>query len=534
VSGIIDPSAKPAGSGRTKAVLTGGRSGNAGHTAAAAQAYRWQDYFRTDDLLVDLRGKALRGGAVTLVSQLAKLGLQIGSTSILARLLSPADYGLIAMAATIAGFVAVFKDMGLSAATVQQREIDHRQVSTLFWVNILTSAVLGVLTAATAPLIAWFYGEARLVPVTLALAAMFLLSGAATQHQALLVRRMRFAAIACAEITSSLISIMIGITLAWRGWGYWALVAMNATAGLALLVWVWVLCPWRPGPPVRYAGSRALVAFGGNLSVANFLNYVGGSADRVLIGYRFGSGPVGIYSKAYQLLLLPLTQINAPLGAVALPAMSRAVVNAERYRVAFLQTLEQVALITGPLAAIMIMCAEPIILIVLGGQWIEAAVILRVLGFAGILIPIWNAMGWLFVSQGRMREHLHFHAVDFVFKVLSVVAGLPWGIRGVAVGVAVRYSVELPILFWIAGSNGPVRTGDLYRAMALPALVSACCMGAVFVLQSMLPAPWGVLALLLSCVAAALTWALVLVMSGHGRQSLRGFVLKLRGTVRSL
>lgn len=219
-----------------------------------------------------------------------------------------------------------------------------------------------------------------------------------------------------------------------------------------------------------------MLKFGGNLIGANVLWYLGVNIDRVLLGWSAGPVPVGLYSRAYGLLTMPLVHLNAPLAAVAVPAMSRAVVNPDKYRRAYLQVVERLALLTGPLIATLIVCSDWVIAIALGNQWIEAAEIFAVLGFAGFVLPIRNSTSWLFVSQDRMQEHLYFHLVDVILNVGSVAAGLPWGAEGVAYAVAIRAYVALPILFFMAGRNGPVNTASLYRALVLPGCVTVVVM----------------------------------------------------------
>ena len=290
------------------------------------------NFFDTEYLKADLKGRSVRGGAVTMAGQGVRFFLQMGSTVVLARLLTPQDFGLIAMVTAVTGFVMMFKDMGLSMATVQRAEVNHAQISTLFWINVTLSLGVMLVTAALAPAIAWFYGEPRLTWITLALAGAFIFGGLTIQHQALLRRNMRFGTLALIGIISMVMGIVAAIIAAWYGAGYWALVIMQLAGAITGAIAVWVVCGWRPGLPVRRSGVREMLAFGGNLTGFNVINYFARNADNLLIGKFWGSGPLGLYSKAYGLLMLPLRQINAPLSAVAIPALSRLKDEPERYR----------------------------------------------------------------------------------------------------------------------------------------------------------------------------------------------------------
>src|SRR5206468_2493229 len=190
----------------------------------AEEEDRNQKHFTTDHLLTNLRGRTISSVAVTMSAQAAKFALSLASIVILARLLTPRDFGLVAMVTTVTGFLLVFKDAGLSIATVQRESITHAQVSNLFWINVGISFLCTLVVAASAPLIARFYHEDRLVPITLFLSTTFLLSGSTIQHQALLKRQMRFKAIALIEISSMAIGVFVGIAMAAKGYRYWSLV----------------------------------------------------------------------------------------------------------------------------------------------------------------------------------------------------------------------------------------------------------------------------------------------------------------------
>jgi len=211
-------------------------------------------FLRVDHLSADLRGRSVRGGAVTLSSQGAKFLLTLVSMAILARMLAPEDFGLIAMATVVIGFTSVFKDMGFSMATVQSPDIRHAQASTLYWLNVAASVVITIVTAAVAPLLAWFYKEPRVTAVTVALAATILFGGLGIQHQALLRRQMRFGALAFAEVASLVLATLAAVASALAGFGYWSLVVLNVAREIANTAAVWILCGWRPGSPA----SRAL------------------------------------------------------------------------------------------------------------------------------------------------------------------------------------------------------------------------------------------------------------------------------------
>jgi Membrane protein involved in the export of O-antigen and teichoic acid len=446
----------------------------------------------------------------------------MAGTVVLARLLTPRDYGLIGMVTVVTGFLMMFKDIGLSQATVQRAELNHGQTSNLFWINVLASIVIALAALAMAPAIARFYGEPRLTFITMALAAGFVFSGLNVQHQALLRRQMRFGLLAAASIISGTVGLAVGIFLAWRGAHYWALVGQQLAVAFASAAAVWVFCRWRPGRPSRNTGVREMLAFGGNVTGYNVVNYFARNGDNLLIGKVWGSQSLGLYDKAYQLLLFPLTQINYPVSAVLVPTLSRLVDEPERYRAAFLRTLEKIVMVTMPAIAFLMVTADWVVQVVLGPQWTPAGRIFAWLAVAGFLQPVGNTTGWLFVSQNRTRTMLHWGFVGSATAIISIVIGLPWG----AVGVAMSYGliglfVRTPLNLWFVGREGPVRTSDFYRTMAPFALAAICTGLAVFAYRWIAAPDNPLVGLLVGFAIAAPVGLGVMALTRAGRAAMR-------------
>lgn len=430
-------------------------------------------YFNTERLKTQLAARTARGGAVTFASQGFKFFATLGTTTVLGRLLTPADYGLIGMVVVVTGFVSMFKDMGLSAATMQREKITSVQVSTLFWVNVALSVVVALVTVALAPGVAWFYNQPELTSITMVYAFGFVFGGLTVQHEALLYRQMRFAAQAACEILTLAITISVSITLAWRGAGYWALVAGHLTTSFVYMIAIWTACRWRPGRPARASGVRPLLRFGGNLTGFGVVNFFARNLDNMLIGRVWGSQQLGFYGKAYQLLTLPIDQINAPITTVAVPALSRLNDSPERYRLVYLRIIEKIAVVTMPGIALLIGTSDWVVFLVLGPQWTEAGRIFAALGIAALIQPITNTTGWLFISQGRTHEMFRYGLVASTIIVAAIIAGLPWGALGVATVYALVWvTIVTPLLFWWVGRRGPVRPRDFYVTVA-PAFFAA-------------------------------------------------------------
>ena len=447
-------------------------------------------FFDTEHLKADLKGRSVRGGAVTIFAQGAIFFLRMGSTVVLARLLTPQDFGLIAMVTVITGFVMMFKDMGLSMATVQRDEVNHAQISTLFWINVGLSLAVMLVIATLAPAIALFYGEPRLTWITLALASTFIFGGFTIQHQALLRRQMCFGTLAIIEIVAMLNGVVAAILSAWYGAGYWALVIMQSVTAISIAMGVWIGCDWRPGWPKLGSGIRKMLAFGGNLTGCNVVNYFSRNLDNVLIGKFWGAGQLGLYSKAYGLLLLPMQQITGPITAVAIPSLSRLQNDPQQYRRYYLKAISLIAFVTMPGVMFMIIMSDEIIGLVLGQQWTGASRIFAVLGVAALIQPIMGTAGWLFVSTGRTDRMLRLGVVSAVCVLIAFAIGLPFGAVGVAMAYAICNIIFFVPFYWYSCATTPVNTVDMFRAVWRPALAGSAAAAAIVTFKLLLPG-WG-------------------------------------------
>lgn len=408
-------------------------------------AYNPERFFETDHLKTDLKGRSLRGGAVTLASQMLKFGLQTGGTFVLARLLAPADFGLIGMVTIILNFVELFKDLGLSTATIQKATISQAQVSTLFWINLALSALVTGLVVLLAPAITALYGEPRLTWIVVVLAGNFLLGGLIVQHLALLRRQMHFGSIAWIEIGSMAIGMVAAIAAAWMGAAYWALVIWRLVQSVVMVVGVWVACPWKPGFPQRQADIGSMLKFGGHIAGFSIVNYFSRNADNFLIGRFWGAEQLGLYAIAYKLLLMPIEQINTPITNVALPALSRLQNDPEQYRRYYYKALLMITTLGMPIVGGLFVTANPLIPFLLGPQWIDSIPIFQFLIPAAFIGTFNVAMGWVFISLGMADRQFRWGILSSFTTVLIFLVSVRWG----AIGIAAAYGLSRPLFLAI-------------------------------------------------------------------------------------
>lgn len=470
----------------------------------------------------DLRTRTVRAGAITLSAQAFRFGIQLSTTFLLARLLSPSDYGRFAMVAVLTGLVGVLRDAGLSAATVQRAEITHAQVSTLFWVNVGVSlAAMGVVVAAS-PALVWFYHEPALAAIAMALAPTFLFAGLAVQHLALLRRQMRFKDLALCELGSQIAGVTVALAMAFHDYGYWALAGQALTASSVHLGLVWRATRWTPAWPQRIRHVRSLLAFGGHLTGANLLARVADDGLHALVGALFGPALLGLYTRASDLMLLPLRQIIPPIMAVAQPALSRLQRNTRRATSASVALLEIATLGAMFALPVLVVAADEIVAIVLGPKWMEIVPLFRVLAVFAAVQPIASVSASILTAAGKGSVLLGWNAIRLVIILGAAAIGTQWGIMGVASAYAVSGVVlRIPIFLYLVCRNSEV-SGFMVLGAVIPNAVRGLIMVVVLSLIYATTNPPAQLYSLAAVVAAALVlYPVLLCATPGGRRQLQ-------------
>jgi PST family polysaccharide transporter len=424
------------------------------------------------------------------------------------------------MAMTVAGFLRTFREAGLSRATIQREGITDAQVSNLFWLNFGISGAIGLLLAGASPLIAWFYREPRLVMVMVLIAATFPLSGLAVQHTALLMRKMRFKALAMIQVGSLAFGVAIGIGMARAGFNYWALVGLQIANAVATLVLTYLAIPWRPQRPVLRSGTRPLVAFGSQLAAGTFVFSFARGFDGLAIGRFWGADALGLYSRGAALLNRPMEQVMGAAEAVFVPMLSRVQNTPERYRSTFLQFYESAAFLSCLLGGLLVALARPITLTILGPNWEEAAIVFAGLTLSALCAPLAAAASWLLISQGRGRAVLSSTSLVSGIFVISVVMGLPFGPAGVAFASSViGLVVGMPILYYWAGREGPVKTSDLWLRFLPYVPLWAVVFGATYSIQLLFTRSNPIVQLIVCAPVGLLAGALLVFASAPLRRT---------------
>jgi O-antigen/teichoic acid export membrane protein len=474
---------------------------------------------QTSHLTHDLRGRSIRGGAATVAVQVAQFVLNLASTAILARLLAPDDFGLIAMVAAVSSFLLVFRDLGLSTATIQQAELRQPEVSALFWINTALGILSAAVLAATAPLVAWFYDQSALRGVTLALAPGFAVAGLGVQHTALLRRQMRFGSLGVVDIASAIAGIVTAIATAQAIGNYWALVYGQLIQQIAATTGAWVACRWKPSWPPRVSGAGSLVSFGAGLTGFNVLAYFVRNVDNVILGRAAGSAALGLYVKAYSLLLLPVDRIRVPITAVVIPALSRLQDEPARFRSYYLKAIASTATLGMPVVVLLFVLAEDVILLFLGPQWAQSVLLFRVLAPAAF-VETFNTVGsWCCLPLGRPGRLIRWQAVATTVTVAAFLIGARWGALGMAAAVSIStVALRGPAMVYLLRGS-PVRPTDVLRSLYAPALASVIAGTLLFVVRwRMFAEDARASAILLTTPVFAATFLVLLMAMPGGRK----------------
>ena len=424
---------------------------------------------------------ALRsGGALSITGQGIKLIVQLGSLALMARLLSPADFGLYSLVAPIAAFFLLFNDLGLTSATIYADNVTDREVTSLFWLSTASGVVLGICLVGLAPLASAFYDEPRLTAVLSTMALIFVCNGIGAQYRALLQRELRFKALVTIEVGSVVLSTALGLLAALYGLGYWSLIIAAIALQAIDLIGCAVTSRWQPGRPTWEVRTAMMARFGSSVAGFNILNYFARNLDNLLIGKVWGLSALGLYGRAYTLLMAPLSQVIYPLNKVVVPVLTRINHDRSTYVRTYERILGVILLVCTPLVTWLLVAREAIVHVFLGPQWHEVAPIFLSLGFAALVQPLNNSAGWLLLSQGRARDIFSSGVLSCAIAVTSFAIGLPWGARGVATAYAIgQICAATPALWWLTCRGGRFPLAPVL-ATAVPVWIAAAVAGCSF------------------------------------------------------
>lgn len=444
-----------------------------------------------------------------LTGQGMRVIVQFASLVVLARLLTPHDYGLVAIVVVIIGIGEILRDFGLSSAAIREPELTRAQSTNLFWINSAIGLTLGAGLFVLAVPLARAFGQPEVVGIARAMAAVFLLNGITTQFRALLVRAMRFRWLATLDVLAPAIAFVGALAAALLGWGYWSLIVQHTMQALVLLIGAVLGTRFVPGLPRRDVPVRSFLVFGSSIVLTQLVMYATNRLDTAVIGFVHGATPLGLYNRAQQLVTTPVSQVQSPATSVAMPVLTRLHDDPPRFN-AFL-VRGQLAL-GYPIAlamAFVAAAAEPIVEIMLGQRWLATVPLLQLFALAAIARNLAFVGSWAYVVRGLGSSLLRFTAATAIIPIAGVVIGAQWGVVGVAAGVALAPWITWPASLWWLSRATTVPVRALYGGAMRIVLVSVLSFGTAYATIALLPPLPAIASLAVQAVTVAVTLGLL-------------------------
>lgn len=444
-----------------------------------------------------LAGSAARGGLASVGGQLAKFLIQFGSIAILARLLAPEDFGILAMVLAVAGIAGLLSDFGLSMASVQRVDITSQERSNLFWASATLGLAAGLLVFAGSGLISAAYANPLLTAVAQVIAITFVFQGLAAQFRAELIRGMRYGTVAIVDVVAAAAGAASAVLLAVGGAGYWALVWQQVTVATASALLVAILARWNPGLPRRQGRMRELFGFGANTGAVQLLTYLSANVDSILIGRFVGAASLGVYNQSYQFFKVPLQQLAAPLTMVGMPVLSRIKGDADLFQGYVLRLQLVLVYVLGGAFCFLTSVANPLFSIFLGPGWEAVPTVFTILALGGVFQAAGYVYYWVFLAKDLTGFQLKFTIATRSAMIVLLVAGVPWGMYGVAVAGSIGLALNwLVLTIWAIPRAGLKRApllSALWRPLLLFAITVLLCRGVELVLVASELSSWLVL-----------------------------------------
>lgn len=427
-----------------------------------------------------VRESVSRGLRWKALSQAVSLVLRTTVGIALARLLTPKEFGVAAMALAFTGIAAIFTELSMGAALIQRPTITEEDRSTVFWTTLASGLAMTAIGVALAPLAGRFFSNSAVTPLFAATATLALLSALSITQTALLTRAMDFRSLEIRAIVSSFIGAGAAIGMAFAGFGAWVIVGQSLiTTGISSVL-VWRLSPWRPRWIYSRDSLRVLGAFGVKTQASRVLSYLNLFADNILIGRYLGSGALGVYSIAYNVMFQPMTALIAPLQQVMYPAFARLQGDPPRQAQAFLRSNRLAAALTVPAFLGIAVIAPDFVPVILGGRWHKSVPVLELLSLAGVAQSL-QTLNWsVLQAKGKPGTTLRIMIFTSIVTLSAFAFGLIWGVVGVAGLFAVARFVALLVNTTVTCRSLDFSLATYVRGMSGVTLLSVVMAAAVY------------------------------------------------------
>jgi len=384
----------------------------------------------SDGLLID----TVRGLKWSTISRISQQGLQYIATIILVGVLSPDDFGLMAMAMIVIGFLDIFKDLGTSSAIIKEVNPSNELKCSLFWVNVGFGLLIFVIIYFASPLLAVLFNSSKVELVLQLLSLSFLFAGFSVLQKALFEKEMSFQILSLIELFSSAIAFLVAVYLALNGFGVWSLVWQVVSNTFLNAVLIWIFSNWKPRFIFKFSELRRITAYSSNLVGFNIINYFARNGDYFLIGKFLGDYALGHYYLAYRIMLYPLRNITMVISRVIFPAFSKIQHDNSKLRDAYIKITNSIAIITFPMMAGIAFVSFNFTEAFFGANWdaVLVAYIIIILAPVGALQSIISTVGNIYQVKGKTDWMFKWSLFSSTVTLLGFIIGLNWGIIGVA------------------------------------------------------------------------------------------------------
>lgn len=403
---------------------------------------------------------------------------------LLARLLEPKDFGLIAMAAIFVNLVQVLLDQSLGAAIIQRADLTPEHLDTAFWINIFLGCVLLAVVIALAGPISVLMKEPALAACIRWLAITFVLGAMGSVHQAILTRQFRFKALALRSMVATLVSGALAVILAWLGYGVWSLVIQNLLYAALGTLLVWVGCEWRPRFRFVWLYAVQFWNFAVHTVLARIIDFFSSRILDLLIGYLFGSVILGFYAVGYRLVMVLNQMTTQVTSQISLSTFSRLQHDPARLRRAFYEATQLTCLIAFPLFIGLSLFADSVVIVVFGAKWQPAVPYLQILAFQGILLSITYFFGTTLLALGKPAWWLFLTVIDVVVRLIAIIVSIQYGALAVVTAFTIATFVTLPLGFILVRRLLSISLGEYVRNYKAPLLGTLAMVGVIFALQT--------------------------------------------------
>ena len=391
---------------------------------------------------------------------------------ILARLLTPEDFGIVGLASIFLGFITTINELGLSAAIVQRKEIDELHLSTSFWASVIAGITLFIVVILASPFVADFFQEDIVQPILIVSAIGLIIGSFIVVHQALLEKNLKFKKLAIAEVCAAVVSGIVSVSLAISGYGVWSLVFGGLFGGFISVIILWKIVAWRPSLRFSFARFKELFGFGSHVMGSRILNYIGSNMDYLVVGKLLGTSALGYYSFAYHLITFPLHKISMMVTRVTFPAFSTIQDDNETLRSGYLKVVQYISVITFPMLAGMIVVAPDFVVVVYGAKWAPMILPLQILCLAGAIGSVGHTVGTILLSKGRADIQFKWNIFTAIVLPIAVILGANYGIAGVAAAITVMTVLLFPFIQMITNKLIDLSMFSYFKAI-YPAIIGS-------------------------------------------------------------